>query len=188
MQLRETRGEFAKGCLAQYLLPKHARSDHVLKPGYLFCAAGSVAGHQSLTVPDIVIRSLQGWVPINPVGQILRLCSHGPSESRRLSGHGRERGASRHLSLNFGSPSFGWLKTFGNGRFSFGHIRVRFAVLKRTGRSIRHRIVFKEGLKVLEVGWECAGAQGEWIILGCDGGSRCVEQCTLGRQIYNSQS
>ena len=40
--------------------------------------------------------------------------------------------------------------------------------------------------KVPEAGWEYAGAQAEWKKLGCIGGSHCVEQCTLDRQIYNS--
>ena len=87
MQLRETRGVFAKGCFVQYHLPEHARSDHIVKPTCLFWISGPVADHQSLTVSDIVIRSLHGWVPINPTNQLVGWCRHGPSESCRLSGH-----------------------------------------------------------------------------------------------------
>ena len=86
MQLRETREEFTEGCFAQYHLPEHARSDHIVKPECLFWISGPVAGHQFLTASDSVIRSLQGWVPINPINQLVGWCSRGPSESCRRSG------------------------------------------------------------------------------------------------------
>ena len=68
MQWRETWGESAEGCLAKDHLPEPAHSDHVLKPQRLFRTAGSVAGHDALTVPDIVIRSPRdGFESIRPV-------------------------------------------------------------------------------------------------------------------------
>ena len=68
MRLRETWGESAKGCPAKDHLPEPARSDHVLKPERLFRTAGPVAGHDSLTVPDIAIRSpWDGSQSIRPV-------------------------------------------------------------------------------------------------------------------------
>ena len=40
-----------------------------------------------MTASEFVIRSLQGWVSIS---QLVGWCSHGPSESCRLSGHNWE--------------------------------------------------------------------------------------------------
>ena len=49
-------------------LLEHACSDHVLKPERIIRTAGPVAGHDSLTVPDIVIRSpWDGFQSIRPV-------------------------------------------------------------------------------------------------------------------------
>ncbi len=55
MQLRETRGVFAKGCFVQYHLPEHARSDRIVKPECLFWISGPVAGYQFLTASDMVM-------------------------------------------------------------------------------------------------------------------------------------
>ena len=140
MQLRETRGVFAKGCFVQYHLPEHARSDHIVKPECLFWISGPVASHQFLTASDMVMSFDHCRVGFQSI-RLISL-SDGAAMVRVSLGVGPvttgKNTVSRHWSLNFGSSSSGLLKTFGNRRIEFGQITVSFTVWTRTGISVRH--------------------------------------------------
>ena len=139
MQLRETREDLPKA-VSRNIMPEHARSDHIVKPECLVWISGPVAGHQFLTVSDSAMSFDHGRVGFQSIRPIS--LSDGAAMVRVSLVVGPvttgKEAVARHLALNFGSSSFGLLKTFGNRRIEFGQIRVSFTVLARTGMSVRH--------------------------------------------------